>query len=628
MGRLVQGLLPGELAAMLDRQEDVDDLANVLGNQHRYLTSAQIDKLVELIEDKDFKPENSQHVVTPDFVAQKGTFLSYLRPELWGQLEFEPKGLESLLSILAKLNTRKLPRGHLATVANRLLPIIPIDDDTSPSDADDLKIQQLGEFMLGLTPEQVGQLDASAVLNNLPTLGTLPFTRSQAKAVVGKVEEAEPEWKCRSTVLANLGPLLQFAPEKDLDDLCDSELASSVSILEKRMERRRERVEERREEGLWREDSQDPPGSLSALRSPRALDRPNDVTEDKAGLRRLTHRLLAAALAPLTTASGRTRRAAVGATPLTCSVLRVLKRDVVNVPVTQIISMEDSQFRDCLEVLGRVSDWGRDDLIALFDHFSQVYGAPSNWTNEIIRQAGVLLSPLPAAQFRELSLSGVDALNSVGRHGWLDMSQLQAGFSRWLEVRNITMGQITFGEFSAMSEFVCGLTVPQIKAMPIDVFTRSLDVIGRARSCDDKQRLAYAMRAKKAFGDVLLNWEPAMVRDAGQILGALTPPGIQQLTGEQIALIGPSTLTILPVSFIRAMTDNQLSQLSTNQVNALTVDHFRALSAQHRDILTGKATVPVADDTTGTHPPKDAAEDLRWSVTSLLAAIFVAFVVY
>lgn len=123
---------------------------------------------------------------------------------------------------------------------------------------------------------------------------------------------------------------------------------------------------------------------------------------------------------------------------------------------------------------------------------------------------------MAAEDIAKLKLTGVDSLNSIGKHGRLNEQQvssqvhvalsfntsptqlarcegvrvdggvggqgsyslqkvfslqLLAGFTRWLELKkknNITA--VTAGEFSSLSEFVCGLSVVQISELPVYVF--------------------------------------------------------------------------------------------------------------------------------------------------------------
>ena len=54
----------------------------------------------------------------------------------------------------------------------------------------------------------------------------------------------------------------------------------------------------------------------------------------------------------------------------------------------------------------------------------QVIGAPSTWSNEILRQAGVITAALTPTQISSLLLTGVDALNSMARQACLGADQV------------------------------------------------------------------------------------------------------------------------------------------------------------------------------------------------------------
>ncbi|XP_076449177.1 LOW QUALITY PROTEIN: uncharacterized protein LOC143285663 [Babylonia areolata] len=594
LGTLARGLLPSDLDDIVEnRLDDVDDLADVLGDKEDDLSSAQVDKMVELIEERNDMDSLPEIKVTPEFVAQKGVFLAYLPQKQFEKLEFDDGGKKAFVTLMAKMDTRKLPRPQLAFLAEELLDMMEDKVGEDRDDADFRKLRQLGGLALGLTEDRIEGMSAQAVMQNLGLLGTLPLTRDQAQAVLDKVEEALPEWECKSSVLANAGPLLQFAKEDTIDKICDRELVSSMAVIEKRLEKRQERLEERREEGLWREDSLSPPED-----SPDTPDSPledaGDATEDDAGRRRLVTRMLAAALASSSSAgssaAGRRRRAA--GHPLSCSVLRLMRQDVAMVEVSAVTGMADSEFRDCLEVVGNGTKWQDKDVDSLLQHARQVVGEPSVWTNEVIRQAGVLLSGLLPGEILTLQLTGVDAMNSMARHARLDPAQLKAGFSRWLELKKSgNMALVTPGEFASMSEFVCGLTAAHIAQLPVEVFRRSLDVVGKARSCSTDQRSAYASRALQVFGDVVSHWSPAVVGDMGHLIGGLSSPSVQQLTADQLALIRPTVMANLPAATLKAMTDAQLKSLSTNQVNSLSKAQYSALSAHQQGILDAQATV-------------------------------------
>ncbi|XP_076459322.1 uncharacterized protein LOC143292696 isoform X2 [Babylonia areolata] len=620
MGKLVRGLLPTDLNDMADKLKDPQkiELIGALGKQERVLSSAQIDNVLEQIDSLVNIKGNTHVTVDYDMAGKSAPFLMYLPKDQWNNVSLDWTGVRIVLSFMSKMDTKKIPRGLITNLVNRFLPNMTYTPGVPVSDYD--KIKQLGQFALGLTKEQIENMDANAVVGNLPLLGTLPFTREQAKAILGRVKKAESEWKCKETVLAGVGPLLQFAEKEEVESLCIPALAGAGAILEKGIETHLEHVRERREEGLWREDSADAPDSADAIISPTEFQDSDKATEDKEGQKRLAQRLLTAVLntAALKMTAGRVRRAS-GEPKLTCGTLRLMRADIVNVDVNRIVGMADSEFQDCLDALGSAKGWGQEELGTVFQHFKKVYGLPSTWTNEIIRQAGVLISRLPASQFSQLNLRAVDALNSISRNGYLYSSQLQAGFSRWLDLaKNGSIESITPGEFSAMSDFVCGLTVEQISRLPEDVIRHSVDVVGRAKHCREDQEAAYLDRTTKVYHKT-----PApVVGEMGRLIGAMDSKKISELDADQIALIRPSVFATLPTSFAKSMTIKQLSQLSTNQVNAFRNEQFQTLNDSQKAAVAPKITVPraaLSDD------GSDAGVAIRWSLTSVMAAVFVSF---
>ena len=67
----------------------------------------------------------------------------------------------------------------------------------------------------------------------------------------------------------------------------------------------------------------------------------------------------------------------------------------------------------------------------------QVMGSPSTWSNEILRQAGVLTAALSPTQISSLLLTGVDALNSMARHARLHVDQVAFFISSHVSVTTV-----------------------------------------------------------------------------------------------------------------------------------------------------------------------------------------------
>ena len=52
--------------------------------------------------------------------------------------------------------------------------------------------------------------------------------------------------------------------------------------------------------------------------------------------------------------------------------MRLMRQDVAMVDVSMVTAMPDTEFMDCLEVVGNASKWNRKDLDVLLQHAKQV----------------------------------------------------------------------------------------------------------------------------------------------------------------------------------------------------------------------------------------------------------------
>ena len=66
-------------------------------------------------------------------------------------------------------------------------------------------------------------------------------------------------------------------------------------------------------------------------------------------------------------------------------------------------------------------------------------------------------------------------------------------------------------------------------------------MVGKARSCTTDQRSAYTSRALQVYGDVVLNWPPAIVADMGHLIGKGHQTGDNSLVRD-MTLVTPHQL--------------------------------------------------------------------------------------
>ncbi|XP_012934748.1 uncharacterized protein LOC106011048 [Aplysia californica] len=319
------------------------------------------------------------------------------------------------------------------------------------------------------------------------------------------------------------------------------------------------------------------------------FERENDSAIDDVGEKRLVTTMLAAATASVTVR----RKRAVAEGALTCDLVKHLRGSVKHLDSQMLNSMTETEFKNCLSAFGHVSDMPDETINALVARMKQLYGGVDTWSNEAIRRAGVIISGLSPAEIQLLQLTGVDAMNSVARHGRLTAEQLKAGFRRWLSLSGVKddITKVNSGKFSSLSEFVCGLEMSDITALAEETFKRSLEVVGHSSTCPPEIKQAYANKAAVVYGTRPPQWPPALVGDMGHLIGALSTEHVSQLTPGQLALVTPTVIQKLPESKLVAMSVAQLSALSPNQANAVTEGQFSALSQDQRDAVAERANV-------------------------------------
>ncbi|GFS12339.1 otoancorin, partial [Elysia marginata] len=533
LGHVAAGLLPSDLDAMTQMQDDVYDLAEELKDIQDDLTSGQIDLLVSKFHDfSDL--DNKEVVIDATRAMQSAHILAFLKEEHFEKLDFTKEGKTVFVSQVAKMKTDQMPRTHLQFLSRTLLDMIEdtiskASEESSSDDRQAKRLRSLGNMALGLTPSQIRGFTGNAILDNADLLRSLPFSKAQSKALLENVDKSIPNWKCRADMLARLGTLLQHV-ESPFNDDCDDEIRSSMSAIAKGLERRRKMVEERLEAGMSREFS--------------------DVTDD-AGEKRVINSMLTAAIAvqqpgPSTNAVGR-RRKKRGATttdgPLTCDALMHLQKTANLVEMQHLGSMKVEEFSNCFATLGSIDRWPDETLSVLVNKAKSVYGNVDTWSNELCRRAGSLVAGLSPAEIQQLQLTGVDAMHSIGKHGRLTVEQLKAGFRRWQSLSgNTDVSKISSADFSSLAEFACGLELTDINKLDATTFKRSLGVIGSTKACSPEQRKAYAMKALSIYGSKIASWSPALVGEMGHLLGALSTDHLKKLTGEHLAFVSPTVI--------------------------------------------------------------------------------------
>ncbi|BFZ02903.1 hypothetical protein BsWGS_05942 [Bradybaena similaris] len=612
MKQVALGLLPDDLDDIIKKPDDVFDIAEELKDIQDDLTSGQIDELLENFNElNDF---DSKKVVIDDAAAMQGAHvLAYLSSDVFDKLEFTKAGKLAFISQVAKMSTHKMSREHVQFLAKKVLEMLDDTDSAEspnekPVDRESRRLRSLGQMALGLTPAQISVFNGMAIIDNLDILRNLALAKAQAKAILEKIEDINKNWRCDVNILARVGPLLPHHDDP-FDDDCDEthregQLSALLGVV-KSLEKRREEIQERLDEGFTKE---------------------NDDATDDIGEKRLVDAVVFVATQKLNV---RKRRAVPGNSgTLTCEILLRLGNSARLVELQLLKTMPNEELKRCLPQVGAVSGWSKEVLTVLADKLKLIYGNVSTWPAKTVAAAGSVIAGLSPSEIQELNgLNGVDVMYNIGRHRKLSTDQLKAGFRRWMQLnKKRDVSHITAGEFSSVSEFVCGLEASEISQLRDVTFKRSLNTIGQSTSCTPEQRQAYINKALSVYGQVS-QWNPPMVADMGYLLGALSGDHIKMLSSKQLSLISPKIIQAFPKDGVAAMSTAQLLSFSTNQANAVTHAQYAALTAEQQKVVGSKATLNFTkkdDKSGGNRGSGNKLTTSHWGFLTLMTALLAS----
>ncbi|KAK6171451.1 hypothetical protein SNE40_019639 [Patella caerulea] len=591
LGSLVVGLSEDDIENIKDDRDDVMATASILGEHDDDLTDGQSESMADMIE----KVLGDGSVEMDDLDALRaGRFIPYMDDDDSDKIRFTPTGGKAFVNLLSKVSSSKLSLRKMMYLAKKSIQLLKAakkqgeDDMLTKED-----VRSMIGSLLGLSGDDIRGLSKDAFMGNLDAFSKLPLSKEQGKALVEKVEDFDKEYYCKSDRLAQLGSNLQYLPEDKLKTICKAQLSAAASTIIKKMDSVDDEREERVKNGFGREETDD------------TSDRQEKVVE-----------VIRESLT-VTVANGRRRRAAMG---LKCDEVKIMGKQATKIAVDEFFAMTKVEFSNCLETLGQLSDWSPEHLNVLVKKaISELYQHTS-WSVDSIKRIGSIVAGLSSAEISQLSLTTVDAMHSIGKHGLMSISQLKAGFAKWLgDTKGGNAAMISGAELSSLSEFVCGAEIPHIQKLNVDAFKQAERTIGNAKSCSHDQLKEYGKRAVAAYGSDVKTWSPPVVSDLGRIVGGLESTHVSMMTPSQINMIRPEIIPRLPSQTLGALKVDQFNQFSSNQANSVTQAQYDSLTPAQQSSLQAKASVSFKGD-----DPAGGVDSV--SPVGCLALLMVAFI--
>ncbi|ESO87465.1 hypothetical protein LOTGIDRAFT_235120 [Lottia gigantea] len=561
LGKLAVGLGEDDIEDLIEDREEILASASVLGDHDDDLTDGQSEAMAEKVK----KVIGTVDLDEIDSI-RAGPFIIYLDDDEIDEIKFTPKGGKAFVNALAKLKANKIDLLKLKYLVMKSKQLLKAANNDNNDDLSAEEIREMVGSLLGMDEDDIRKLSKAALMGNLMAFSKLPVTKEQAEAILDKVEEYDPEYKCKSDRLAQLGNILRYLSEDKIKALCKSETAAAVSAIVKNIEVVKEAREERKKNGLGREEKDDGEGNIKPL-----VEKLKDSLESE----------------PV---SVRRRRAT--SSTLTCDQVKTMGKQATKLSVEEFNNMAANEFSNCLGTFGQLSDWSDAHLNVLLTRAETAVYAHTTWNADTIIRLGSIIAGLKPEQMNKLDLSTIDTMSSSGKHGLMSMEQLKSGFKRWLALSKTNdASSITGQELFSLTEYVCGAEPAHISQITVAAFKHAMKPIGEAKSCTLEQLKAYTKRAVAAYGGQINTWEPSVINHLGRTIGGFESSHVSQLQSNQINVIKTDVIPTLPTEMLKAFSVDQLKHFSTNQANALTKAQYDSLEPSQKKVIDAKATV-------------------------------------
>lgn len=277
------------------------------------------------------------------------------------------------------------------------------------------------------------------------------------------------------------------------------------------------------------------------------------------------------------------------ATVYTCEELRAIDNSVTSLSAEDLAAMDNTEFQNCMDFFGSMSDWSTEQLSALATQTKTAFGSDvSTWTSDTILEASSIVAGLSSDEIGTLALDSIDVLASIGEHDLYDSAQLMAGFEQFLSV-SMSDSAVNLDTDALMSggHFVCGASSNSIGDIDPANYRDAASYIGALGSCEEAQLQAFATLAKdtNAFGSDISSWDTATIAALGSVIGGLSSSEFGSLNEEQISTINTAHISMIPGSVLSGLSTEQIGYLSTTQGGAITSEQLQSFSDDQLDAL-------------------------------------------
>ncbi|XP_076073209.1 uncharacterized protein LOC143044873 [Mytilus galloprovincialis] len=434
-----------------------------------------------------------------------------------------------------------------------------------------------GNMVCGIDSTALDRLDADALEEYATTIEKCSLGSVERKALgsaVMKKLDLNDGSKVDATSIMTLGTSVAEMSDTQLDAIDKSVLCDMSDKVVKSFKDKEEKETKRKMKGFKMDTST------------------ADDTTFKTNKKRVMKKLLAVQDACSSTSSASAGRRKRSTTSLTCSYMTSIGTSGLSaITVDQINNLDDTEFTDCIDILGAVTDYSTDQIDALVTvgKRNTVWGDPTTWTATTVYSAGVIVQGLTVSEIGTLALD-LDAVSKLGEYdGWTD-AQKNALFERWLTLeKSDDASTITSSELRSLGHMTCGAETGHIDVISHSVYSSAADAVGEVTSCSDGQLSSFITLAKSAYGSDITTWDSTTITNIGIVIGGLTSSDMSTLSESQIDAIDSNHVSYIPSSTFAGLTTTQINTLSVSQAQSTTTVQRSALDSSQLAALSSVA---------------------------------------
>ncbi|KAJ8398523.1 hypothetical protein AAFF_G00427780 [Aldrovandia affinis] len=270
----------------------------------------------------------------------------------------------------------------------------------------------------------------------------------------------------------------------------------------------------------------------------------------------------------------RRKREVASVEPIMLSAIEELGERNVYWSPDQLAYMSPEVFSNGVYILGEVVDFNPQQLEALRNKTIQVWGKVDSLSESQVLQLGCVSQAFSPAELKELNITSLDTLELLSLCGW-SHNQIEAVWQGYVNHTGMTVGALGAVEMVGLGQFICGLSLEEIRELNTDAFREALSNVGRVE-CPFSTTQLLKEQAVLVFGQPS-NWTEAQVNTVGNI--------IIGLNNTELMSLNPSVFAFIIQSAIPRILPGRLAALLPSQLQALGPDNAAMVNDAQKERL-------------------------------------------